>query len=110
MSNSAGSDQDVDGKEASVLEAATGVKVLRHSLRKPFCGPQILDYLFNAPDSNVTSPSQIAVVGDRILTDVLMANLMGSWSIYVKNGVVTEKDLVGFVARLINRDSDMQPD
>lgn len=110
MSNSAGSDQDVNDKEANLLEEATGVKVLRHSLRKPFCGPQILDYLFNAPDSNVTSPSQVAVVGDRILTDVLMANSMGSWSIYVKNGVVTEKDWVGFVTRLINIDSDMHTD
>lgn len=107
MSNSAGTNRDIDGKEADLLEAATGVKVLRHRTRKPGCGAQILEYFYNAPDSNVTSPSQIAVVGDRIVTDVLMANMMGSWSIWLKDGVVRDMNLVSFVARLIDCDSDM---
>lgn len=101
MSNSTGTNDDLHGKEADILEAATGVKVLRHNFKKPGCGPQILDYFYNAPDSNVTSPNHIAVVGDRLFTDVIMANLMGSWSIWVKDGVVRNKSFVGFVARLI---------
>lgn len=110
MSNSAGTNDDVDGKEANVLEAATGVKVLRHSTKKPGCGPQIMDYFHNAPDSNVTSPSQVAVVGDRLFTDVMMANMIGSWSIWVKDGILREKSLVGFVASLIGYDSHTHAD
>ncbi|MCJ1263077.1 hypothetical protein MMC22_002947 [Lobaria immixta] len=110
VSNSAGTNDDVDGKEANVLEAATGVKVLRHSTKKPGCGPQIMDYFHNAPDSNVTSPSQVAVVGDRLFTDVMMANMIGSWSIWVKDGILREKSLVGFVARLIGYDSHTHAD
>ena len=101
MSNSTGTNDDLHGKEAEILEAATGVKVLRHKTKKPGCGSQILDYLINAPDSNVTSPNHIAVVGDRLFTDVIMANVMGSWSIWVKDGVVRNKSFVGFVARLL---------
>lgn len=110
VSNSAGTNDDVDGKEANLLEAATGVKVLRHSTKKPGCGRQILDYFYDTPDSNVTLPSQIAVVGDRLSTDVVMANMMGSWSIWVKDGVVREKSLVRFVARVMGCDPDMNTD
>lgn len=35
----------------------------------------------------VESAAQIAIVGDRLFTDVMMANRMGSWAIYVKDGV-----------------------
>lgn len=35
----------------------------------------------------VQSPLEIAVVGDRLGTDVLMASMMGSWSVWCKEGV-----------------------
>ena len=69
------------------MEEATGVKVFRHMVKKPGVGPRILEYLRDTPDSRVTHPSQIAVVGDRLVTDVMMANMMGSWAIWVKDGV-----------------------
>lgn len=95
VSNSAGTNDDVEGKAARLLEAATGVKVLRHSTKKPGCGPQIMEYFRNhAADTNVTSPDQIAVVGDRLFTDVLMANMMGFWSVWIKDGVVNHKNHV----------------
>lgn len=106
VSNSAGTADDPDGREASLLEAATGVTVLRHSTKKPGCGARVLNYFRNAPDVDVTSPSQIAVVGDRLFTDVMMANMMGSWGVWVKDGVVQEKsfvsdiDIVGFISML----------
>ena len=34
---------------------------------------------------------QIAVVGDRLLTDMCLANEMGSWGVWVKDGVVDMK-------------------
>lgn len=95
VSNSAGTNDDVEGKEARLLEAATGVKVLRHSTKKPGCGPQIMEYFRNhAADANVILPDQIAVVGDRLSTDVMMANMMGFWSVWIKDGVVDQKNLV----------------
>lgn len=97
VSNSAGTADDPDGKEASLLETATGVKVLMHSTKKPGCGAQVLDYFQNAPNVNVTSPSQIAIVGDRLFTDVMMANMMGSWGMWVRDGVVEEKSFVSIV-------------
>lgn len=71
--------------------------VLRHSTKKPGCGAEVLSYFRNLPDSRVTKPSQIAIVGDRLFTDVMMANMMGSWSVWVKDGVVEEKGLVSNV-------------
>lgn len=95
VSNSAGTNDDVEGKEARLLEVATGVKVLRHSTKKPGCGPQIMEYFRNhAADANVTSPNQIAVVGDRLATDVMMANMIGFWSVWIKDGVVNQNKLV----------------
>lgn len=71
--------------------------MLRHSTKKPGCGAQILEYFRNAPDVSVTSPSQVAIVGDRLFTDVLMANMIGSWGIWLKDGVVQEKTLVSVI-------------
>ena len=68
--------------------------MLRHSTKKPGCGPEVFAYLKSAPGSNVTEPSHIAVVGDRLFTDVMMANMMGSWSVWLKDGVIEEKGLV----------------
>lgn len=94
VSNSAGTNDDPDGKEAALLERATGVRVLRHSTKKPGCGAQILDHFQNASDTKVTLSRQIAVVGDRLFTDMMLANLMGSWGIWVKDGVIQEKNVV----------------
>ena len=94
MSNSSGTASDPDGKEADLLESNTGIKVLRHSTKKPGCRNEIFDHFRQAPELGVTRPDQIAVVGDRLFTDVVMANLMGSYGIWVKDGVVEEKGLV----------------
>ncbi|KAL8658676.1 MAG: hypothetical protein Q9226_000847 [Calogaya cf. arnoldii] len=93
VSNSAGtSSSDRYGTAASSLSSTTNIPVLQHSTKKPGCGPQILQHFLTAPGSRVTSADQIAVVGDRLFTDVLLANLMGSWSIWVKDGVVENRN------------------
>ena len=94
VSNSAGTTSDLSGKEADLLESNTGVKVLRHSTKKPGCRDEILNYFRRAPELDVTRPDQIAVVGDRLFTDIMMANMMGSYGLWIKNGVVEEKGLV----------------
>ncbi|KAI9860749.1 MAG: hypothetical protein M1813_005672 [Trichoglossum hirsutum] len=92
VSNSAGTRDDPDGKEADLLEMNTGVKVLRHNTKKPGCRAEVFDHFMNSKDTGVTSPDQIAVVGDRLFTDVMMANLMGSWGVWIRHGVVEEKN------------------
>lgn len=76
------------------MEETTGVKILRHSSKKPGCGQQVLEYFQSFPEIGVSKASEIAVVGDRLFTDVMMANLMGAFSVWVKDGVFDEKGLV----------------
>jgi phosphatidylglycerophosphatase GEP4 len=79
---------DPSGRLASEVEYSTGVPVLPHSTKKPGCGPEIMEYFRKHPETGVTRPEQVAVVGDRLTTDVMMANLMGSYAVWVKDGVV----------------------
>jgi phosphatidylglycerophosphatase GEP4 len=57
----------------------------RPFLKKPFSYAGVLAYLKS--NNVVTSADEIAVVGDRLGTDVLMASLMGAWSVWVRDGV-----------------------
>ena len=42
----------------------------------------------------MTKASDVVVIGDRLFTDVMMANMMGAWTIWVKDGIVMEKGIV----------------
>lgn len=53
-----------------------------------------MEYFRKHPESGVTSASQIAVVGDRLFTDVMMANLMGGYGFWVKDGIIDQKSFV----------------
>ncbi|KAL8930636.1 MAG: hypothetical protein Q9208_000507 [Pyrenodesmia sp. 3 TL-2023] len=93
VSNSAGTTtSDPSSTHASLLSRNTGIPVLQHSTKKPGCGAQILAHFLNAPSSHVTSANQIAVVGDRLFTDVMLASLMGSWAVWVRDGVVKSRN------------------
>ncbi|TQS33965.1 hypothetical protein Golomagni_05674 [Golovinomyces magnicellulatus] len=95
VSNTAGTiSVDPVGELASeVQEATRGVRVLRHAIRKPGCHAEILEYFrHQCPGVNITRPDQIAVVGDRITTDVMLANVMGSYAIWVQNGIVPREE------------------
>ncbi|KAJ4331039.1 hypothetical protein N0V87_009497 [Didymella glomerata] len=99
VSNTAGTNSDPELKQAAVLEANTGVKVLQHSTKKPGCKEEVMAYFRAHPDSGVTRPDQIAIVGDRLSTDIMMANLMGSYGFWIKDGAVRP----GFLARMEDR-------
>jgi phosphatidylglycerophosphatase GEP4 len=85
VSNTAGSEQDIGNRQARLLENNTGVKVFRHSIKKPGCHVEIVEY---AKSLGIKDPGQIVVIGDRLMTDIVMANLMGASSIWVRDGVV----------------------
>ncbi|TKA82360.1 hypothetical protein B0A49_00101 [Cryomyces minteri] len=70
--------------------------------QKPGCRAEVLDYFRSATNGDVTSAKQIAVVGDRLFTDIMMANMMGSYGVWVKDGVTEEKSLVSFNRYLLD--------
>lgn len=100
VSNTSGAlSYDTNRNLASALEKATDVTVLSHKTKKPGCGPEIMEYFRQYPEVGVTCPSQIAVVGDRLSTDMMLANLMGSYGVWVQDGVIPlqQKSLVSTV-------------
>jgi len=42
----------------------------------------------------VTHPSQIVVIGDRMLTDVMLGTFMGSWTIWLSRGTIKKTNAV----------------
>lgn len=99
VSNTAGSASDSPPHfpEATRLEQITGVPVLRHGGKKPGCHAQVLEFLQRRYPEEVLGPENVAVVGDRLMTDVLMGNLMGSWTVWVRDGVVEDRGMVSSV-------------
>lgn len=98
VSNSAGTNDDVGYAQAEKLEKDTGVTVLRHPTKKPGCHAEILAYF---AERGITRADEIAVVGDRLLTDILMANMMGSWGIWLSQGVEQSEKLFPRVERYV---------
>ncbi|CAG59919.1 uncharacterized protein GVI51_H04213 [Nakaseomyces glabratus] len=85
VSNSAGSSDDKGYLQAKTLEKNTGVPVLRHKLKKPGCRDEIIEYFKER--GLIEKPDEIAVIGDRLFTDILMANMMGSYGVWIEDGV-----------------------
>jgi phosphatidylglycerophosphatase GEP4 len=90
VSNRAGSHATFD-HEVSDLEAQLAhlqIPVFRlppGAEKKPFCGEEVVQWFRERGVAE--SSHEIAVVGDRLGTDVLMAGMMGSWSVWCKEGV-----------------------
>ncbi|TAQ86848.1 Phosphatidylglycerophosphatase/4-nitrophenylphosphatase [Chlorociboria aeruginascens] len=100
VSNTAGAlSLDPAGRLAAEVEKSTGVEVMAHGTKKPGCGPEIMEYFRKHPETGVTRPDQIVIVGDRLTTDVMMANMMGSYAVWVKDGVIPLEEISVF-ARL----------
>ena len=81
-STSAGEHED----EALFLEQELGIPVLRQQpgRKKPLCGPDVVAFF---KEHGVTNdPAEIAFVGDRLATDVIVAHQVGSWSFWCKDG------------------------
>ena len=80
LSNSAGSGDDApDYNAAKACEAALGLRVARHpDAQKPQC---LVDVVASLKSSDVNS---VAVVGDRLATDVLAANEIGALSVHTR--------------------------
>ncbi|KAH9834284.1 Mitochondrial PGP phosphatase [Teratosphaeria destructans] len=99
VSNSSGTGSDPGYVDAEVLERNTGVTVLRHGTKKPGCHAEIMKYFRGKADSGVTEAGQVAVVGDRLFTDVMLANMMGARAVWIKDGVVEDHGLLSRVEK-----------
>ena len=104
LSNSAGTRDDKDYVEAKVVEEAIGLKVIIHDEKKPGGGPDaVLDH-FRATNCHIQGNevrcNHVAMVGDRLLTDVVYGNLNGMYTILVDP--ITEKN-DNFPAKMIRR-------
>lgn len=78
FSNTAGSPDDHGDVEARAIESAWGIKVLRHSKRKPG-GGEDLDALMRP-----SGMTRAVVVGDRFMTDIVFANLNHHMAVHVE--------------------------
>lgn len=81
ISNSAGTADDPGFKEAQQIEKDLGVKVFKHRLKKPAYLRQIREFKCKR--------EEIAIIGDRVFTDMVFGNRNGMFTILVKH--FTEK-------------------
>lgn len=89
VSNTSGTTtMDPTLSSARSLTTATQVHVLSHATKKPGCGSEIMAYFRQQKGLEDLKPEEIAVVGDRLATDVVMANRMGAYGIWVREGVI----------------------
>eukprot|EP00048_Salpingoeca_helianthica_P013653 m.204572 g.204572 ORF g.204572 m.204572 type:complete len:206 (+) comp15530_c0_seq2:1435-2052(+) len=97
VSNSAGSSDDHTHAAATALASSFGAPFLQHRHKKPGCGEEILTAL-GLP------ASQVALVGDRLLTDVLMANMHGMLAVHTQALTVEgDNPAAAVIRRLENR-------
>ncbi|KAM0240558.1 hypothetical protein ACHAPO_002459 [Fusarium lateritium] len=47
-----------------------------------------MEYFKKHPETGVTHPGHVAFVGDRLTTDIMLANMTGGWGFWVKDGVI----------------------
>lgn len=84
LSNSAGyRSKDPNYVLAESFEKIYHIPILKHEKPKPLCYQELVDRY----EKQGIKPNEILVVGDRLLTDVLMANLMGAQSTWIYPGV-----------------------
>lgn len=99
VSNRAGSHPRYEAEALEIEERLAGLKIPVFRLppspkegapveKKPFCGTEVLRWLQER--GVVQRADEIAVVGDRLGTDVLMAKEMGAWSVWCRDGVGRE--------------------
>ncbi|KAF3389487.1 Phosphatidylglycerophosphatase GEP4 [Penicillium rolfsii] len=96
VSNRAGSHPAFDSEVHSLETQLSHLRIPVFRLppgteKKPFCGEEVVQWFRER--GVVQSANEIAVVGDRLGTDVIMAGMMGSWSVWCKEGVFEEGEV-----------------
>ena len=76
LSNSAGTQDDLDYKDATMIEESMGIAVIRHDEKKPGGLTEVLNHF------SIQDPAALCMVGDRLLTDVVFGNLHGMLTVH----------------------------
>lgn len=76
LSNSAGTLDDTDHKDANTISESMGIAVIHHNEKKPGGLEEVLEHF------SVDDPASLCIVGDRLLTDVVFGNLYGMLTIH----------------------------
>jgi phosphatidylglycerophosphatase GEP4 len=79
---------------ADEVESTLGVPVLRHAIKKPGGGGALLERF-----QHVAKPREMAMVGDRLFTDILFGNLNGTYTILTRK-IISEKGDNAIAARV----------
>mmetsp|Transcript_27072 Transcript_27072/g.40203 ORF Transcript_27072/g.40203 Transcript_27072/m.40203 type:complete len:354 (-) Transcript_27072:237-1298(-) len=79
LSNSAGTADDPGYKDATEIEKAMNIQVIRHDEKKPGGLKEVMDHFGT---DVITEPSQLCMVGDRLLTDIVFGNLYGMLTVH----------------------------
>lgn len=101
VSNSAGTADDKGGVQADLVEQNCGVEVYRHDTKKPGCHGDLVAYL--KAQNVIQHNNEVAVVGDRLLTDVVMANEIGGTGVWLSEGVEKSNKLPVRFERMLYR-------
>ncbi|PON90669.1 Mitochondrial PGP phosphatase [Trema orientale] len=89
FSNSAGLyEYDHDGSKAKALERAVGIKVIRHRVKKPAGTAEEVEKHFGC------EASQLIMVGDRPLTDIVYGNINGFLTILTEPLSLAEEPFI----------------
>ena len=78
LSNSAGTNDDTDYKDAIQMEVSLGIPVIRHVAKKPGGIEEVMHHF----SETVSHPTQLCIVGDRVLTDIVFGNLHNMFTIH----------------------------
>lgn len=85
LSNSVGTPDDVDYEGASLTTKNMDIPVIIHKHKKPAIDlmDEIIHHYRISMDIQSIRSSEMCMVGDRLLTDIVFANRMGMLSILV---------------------------
>ena len=78
LSNSAGTKDDPGYEDAERIEKEMGIAVIRHDEKKPGGLEEVMKHF----GEDISDPSQLCMVGDRLLTDVVFGNLYGMLTVH----------------------------
>jgi len=79
LSNSAGTKDDKDYEDAIKIEQEMGVNVIRHDDKKPGGMEEVMRHF---EGNGIEDASQLCMVGDRLLTDIVFGNLYGMLTVH----------------------------
>jgi phosphatidylglycerophosphatase GEP4 len=79
LSNSAGTKDDKDYEDAIKIEKELGINVIRHDDKKP---GGLDECLHHFEENGVKDASELCMVGDRLLTDIVFGNLFGMLTVH----------------------------